>query len=291
MPTAADMRRARQYAAPNVQHEGEDLVIMSLDQFAQAVLDANAALTEETEGALSFANAKLVLQDVQTGTRLLRDFGIHGEYVIKTTKGKPYVIFKGRPGVREYFVGTRYGASNSKVALLNIGKSGMKAAVRSNVVMAIVVCVPLEIADMFLNDEKTMGQLLANVAVDVSIAALSGFIGTALVGAAAAITTVALSPVIVAGCVIAAGLTAGALFYNTEQMLGLKEKLGAALDTHFDALERGLVVVGELVENAAVSLKVKIDEYERKANSVLYRLERELLWRLVPPDARRHLFP
>ena len=69
---------------------------------------------------------------------ILQDFGYTGTFCIKTTKGKQYIIFKGAAGLRKWYTGTRYAATNPRVFNFSaVGK--MKTAMKGNGVTIIIV--------------------------------------------------------------------------------------------------------------------------------------------------------
>lgn len=54
----------------------------------------------------------------------MSDIGLTGRVVLKKVNGKQYVIFKGRPGTRSFFKGTRYLATSPKVVPYGCAREG-----------------------------------------------------------------------------------------------------------------------------------------------------------------------
>jgi len=65
--------------------------------------------------------------DVYTLALVCKDLGLTGRVETKIIKGRQYVIFKGYPGLRILFPGTKYLADNRKVIQMAIGGLGDQA--------------------------------------------------------------------------------------------------------------------------------------------------------------------
>jgi hypothetical protein len=111
---------------------------------------------------------------------ILRDFGSKGKFYIKTTRGKQYVIFKGYKGLRKWYTGTRYKATNPKVVDLTV-KGALKAGLKGNGATMLIVGA-VDIVDwMFDKDnEKQLSDLCVTLAMDSLKVVVSSIIAAGL---------------------------------------------------------------------------------------------------------------
>ena len=202
-------------------------------------LEADKMLDEqETQGKLwtgpakdSFGSGKLVY-------KLAKDFeSWKGArvYFTKSSAGNDLVIFKGWPVGRKLVSGTRYRLDNPKIVELQIGKPGIRAAAKESARFGLYLVVAVDVADYFLRDNSTLGQLLGNLTVDVPSVMLASAIGaaagSAISGTAAAgfatIGSLACGPFLVAFVV---GVAAGYALYRLDEYFHIHEKLAEAYD-------------------------------------------------------------
>ena len=141
-----------------------------------------------------------------------RSGSILGRYYIDTRGGKPYVIFKGRAGLRKILTGTRYLATNTKVMNLGVGGKALRASARGGFFVSVIFSVTLNSVDWMLKDEFRWTNWIANVSTDIVKAVISGAAGYAagmyFAGTAATIAILPLGAAIVAGIVVAGALYA-----------------------------------------------------------------------------------
>lgn len=225
--------------------------------------------------------------DLALLTKLARDLRTPlGRVYFKDYGGKTHIVFKGRAGLRKILTGTRYGVQNAKVISMGMGKAGIRASARGGTVVSCFLLTAYNIADYFLRDGATLGQLLGAVASDLTKAAIGGAVG-AMAGAAVVgtvIGTFALGPLVVAVAVsVGVGLALDWLDnrYNLTGRLQLRvEKAIADLEQRYEQgrqnlLERGAQAVGwlagELVDLATDAV----------VDAVRSRLPRPT-WQIVP---------
>lgn len=184
----------------------------------------------------------------------LRKLGIKGKAAIKVVNGKSYVIIAGYPGLRKILTGTRYLASNAKVADLVIGTKALGRSALKSTPLAIGVIAAADVLQFILDDKDLLSRELGfTLLVDIGksgIASLCGFIAGAALTAAGA-------PVVVP---IAAGIV-------------LAIVVGKALD---DA-----VPTDQLVK----AMEDYFDDLFARMGRYLNDLERQILWMVWPHHA------
>jgi hypothetical protein len=166
------------------------------------------------------------VMDATVAAKLINDFGVStGKVVIKQYAGKEYVIFKGLPGNRKVFKGTRYLAKNPKVVRMAIGPKGVVKAVKGGFVITVVLSVGIEVFDYLIRDNATLSELLGTVTGDlvkIGLSAIAGAVAGMVVGSAAVIGTVAAAPLIAA---VAVGIATGYLLDKIDSRFGATQAL------------------------------------------------------------------
>jgi len=172
------------------------------------------------------------VKDTVGAIKLIREFGIRAnKVVVKSYAGKQYLIFRGYPGVRKIFRGTRYLTANPKVVRMAVGPKGVIKSVKSGFVLTVVLSVGIEIYDYFIKDVTTLSQFLGNVTSDLIKIGLSSIAAAAAglaVGSAAVIGTVAAAPLIAA---IAVGVVTGLLLNYIDKKVGTTAALIKAYES------------------------------------------------------------
>ena len=98
--------------------------------------------------AKTLAGYASTANDSFIAAKLLREFGYQSNKVIvKTYAGKQYVVFKGYPGARKVFRGTRYLTQNPKVVRMAVGPKGIAKSVSGGFVLTVVLSVGIEVFD------------------------------------------------------------------------------------------------------------------------------------------------
>jgi hypothetical protein len=188
----------------------------------------NAILQDKKIDALAFgmgaflADHAVDISDAWQLKKLYQDFGWTGKAYLKTINGKEYIIFKGRPGLRKVFIGTKYSPANSKVLSYGIGKAGLAKSIKGGTIFSLVFVNTWNIAEYFIKHDKTLvdlGVLIASDSVKVVIAsAASGIVAGLLLAPGI--------PIIVplaAGLVV--GMVVGALLDKADEKWQITESL------------------------------------------------------------------
>ena len=198
-----------------------------------------------------------IVLDMKSALDIHKELGL-GKYYEKTYNGRRYIIFKGRPGLRQTLNGTRYRAMNPKVVDLGLGKRGVaKSAVRGTGAV-ILVFAAVNVLNYLLNDKFTLSHLIGNMATDVIKAVVSAGAGYMVASAiAGGATVIAVGPVLVG---LAVGIGVGLFLDWADEKWGITDKLVAALQS-----------TGERIQK-------KADEVKRDVNRNYARFERELIW-------------
>jgi len=174
-------------------------------------------------GATYYAAA----DDAVTMAKLIGDLGSFGaKAYIKSYGGKPHIILKGRPGLRNILTGTKYGINNPKVVSIGLGKTGAVAAAKQGGVLTVVLLSAYRVVDYFLTDEMALSQLIGTLATDivkVGIATGASIVMATVAGA----TTFAVGPIL---AVVVVGFGVAYLLEKVDSSLGITDRVVAGLD-------------------------------------------------------------
>jgi hypothetical protein len=198
------------------------------------------------------ANYASAILDSHTVVKMVKELGVDGKVILKTVKGRQYVVFKGYAGKRSIFTTVRYLASNPKVVDMAIGKVGVNQSIISGARITIFLVVPINVLNYILDDHKTMAQLIGETATDLVKIGVAAAVVSLLATATATLTTLAAGPLVVA---IVAGL---AVAYG------------------LDALDKKFGVTNALVKALNDARDKTIGEMKRQFNQV----ERRLKWQV-----------
>lgn len=169
--------------------------------------------------------------DSVVAAKLLRDFGYQSNKVIvKSYAGKQYVVFKGYPGGRKIFRGTRYLTENPKVIRMAVGPKGVAKAVKGGFVITVILSVGIEVFDYIIRDTATLSHLLGTVTGDlikIGVSSIAAAAAGLAVGATAIIGTVAAAPIIAA---IAVGVVTVFILNKLDEKYGATAALIAAYE-------------------------------------------------------------
>src|SRR5690606_31909514 len=123
---------------------------------------------------------------------LLTDFGFEGKFYLKNQNGKTYVIFKGHPGVRKIFHGTRYSLEKgyARFSILTIAqgpiqaaKAGLPKATRGTVVGFLFMGAENTWTWLAQDEEsRFVSDLLIDIGSDAVKSVLAGVAAAALIG-------------------------------------------------------------------------------------------------------------
>jgi hypothetical protein len=264
----------------------EDVTVLSLEDFAQAIVDAHDGMGDMTHGTFDVASTMLTVRSIHIGTKMLRELGFMGSYYVTTVGGKDYVVLRGYPQLRNILTGTRYLASNPKLLAFGIGPAADKWITKSNTFLMVTTYVALDITRFILSDERLYSTLFANLIFDIGAGLLSMYVGTTLVTGAVAVFGIAAPVGVVVVCAIAAGVALSWLAYEAERIFHIKENLAVNLRTIAEAVDRGLLKADTLIENAHITLRHALDELNRAPST----FEREWI-RHFSPNSYRFLYP
>ncbi len=163
---------------------------------------------------------------------IVRHLGLSGRAYVKRRGGRSYLILKGNPGQRPSLRGTRYLASNPRVAHLTVGPRALARGAARMTGIAVVAYTGLRVVEAILRQEDVrLVSLLGSVGADVTkfaIAAGAGFLAGAAVGA---ITMLAAGPLIAA---VFVGVATSVTLDRIDREFGLTEKLVRALESMAD---------------------------------------------------------
>jgi len=269
-------------------HEIYVLEIRELDLVVQTKLRSPAKINQKKawddlrgkfEGA---ANYTATAKDIVTITKVFADLGFAGtKAYVKYHQGKAYVIFKGQPGLRTIFTGTRYGLQNVKIIQMGLGKHGALQSAKSGGILTVILVAAYRIADYILSDQQTLNQLIGTLATDVVKIGIAT--GASIVAgmAAAAVFTVAIGPLVAAiavGLLVSYGL--GKLDENyaiTEKVISALDELESNITNIIDENKKKIIsAVDDIAESV---IDYAVNETQRIAINTI----KHHLYRMLPP--------
>lgn len=180
-------------------HE-QEIVVVPIETVNELLASLGATKLETAKAAVGQITN---ISDVHGIVKIYREFGRRGSAYMKTVNGRTYIIFKGTPGLRSMFRGTRYLANNSKVVRFGIGRLGAARSIKVGTIWSIAFVNAWNIGEFILSDEMTLADLGVQIASDTSKVVIASLFG--LAAAAAAAGTIALAPLAV-GVVVAVGV-------------------------------------------------------------------------------------
>jgi hypothetical protein len=202
--------------------------------------------------------------------KTLNALGVVGtEISVKEYKGKPYLIFKGKPGLRNVIKGTRYLAANPRIVQLGLGMNGLKHVAKGGFILGMVVSSGIETTDFFYKDEKTMYDLVGAIGVEAvkgGLAALAGLVA----GAVVSITGIAVLPLI--GFAVAT-FAVGWYLNDLDNTYQIKKKVSAALKLAVESLEPGYY---EVRDGALLTLEFLSRDRSEKTDAKLREWDRAI---------------
>lgn len=233
------------------------------------------------------ANYFSVTDDMALLAKLARDLGSPmGRVYFKTYGGKPHIVLKGYPGLRNILTGTKYGVQHAKVVNMGLGKAGVKASARGGGILSIFLLTAWNIADYVLRDDATLGGLLGAIGSDVvkvaAASALGYMAGAATVGTI--VGTFALGPLAVAVVVgIGVGLALDWIdnrFQLTAKLQKMLDECIAKLQQKLEQQRQGVIQAGRDMAAAAAYRLVDL-AVDYVAGAAKRQFDR-LTWRVLP---------
>lgn len=183
-------------------------------------------------GASYYASA----DDAVTMAKLIGDLGGAGTRAhIKIYGGKPHIVLKGHPGLRNILTGTKYGIKNPKVISMGLGKTGAVHAAKSGGILSVVLLSAYRIADYVLTDEATLSQLIGSLATDVVKVGIATGASIAVATVVASAFTVAVGPIL---AVIVVGVATSMLLNKIDDTFGITEAVIKGLDEVGDDISK-----------------------------------------------------
>jgi hypothetical protein len=196
--------------------------------------------------------------DAVTMSKLVGDLGGFGaKAYIKTYGGKPHIILKGHPGLRNILTGTKYGIKNPKVVTMGLGKTGAIAAARQGGILTIVLLSAYRVADYFLSDQATLSQLVGTLATDiVKVGIVTG--ASILMATIAGAATFAVGPIL---AVVVIGFGLSYLLEKVDNSLGITERVIAGLDELGDNFKQYVADKKQQAKNVVDEAADSVIEY------------------------------
>ncbi|PSW22754.1 hypothetical protein C9I94_18390 [Photobacterium swingsii] len=159
--------------------------------------------------------------------KLVKDLGFTGRAYEKKVNGKKYVIFKGRPGQRKIFTGTKYLSNNAKVVDMIVGQKGIKTSAIQGARLTIFLTVPLIVLQHVLKDRFLLNELVGDLSVSLIKIGISSIVGAVFATGTTAITTIAAAPVALA---IVVGLAVSYALDRLDKEYRITERLAKLLE-------------------------------------------------------------
>ena len=225
-------------------------------------------LSEEWEAkkgiAKTGANYVSPAIDSFTAARILKEFGLSGKVVMRRYAGKDYVIFKGYPGLRNIFRGTRYSATHPTVVRTAIGPKGVIDKVKGGFVLSVVLCAGVNIFDFFIRDEATLCELLGTMSSDlikIGVSSIAAAVAGLAAGSVAVLSGVAAAPLIVA---IGVGILTTLVLDHVDERTGATRALIQAYEEAGLGSKKAAETISSIPERS-------LREYYRWEKWMIYR--------------------
>jgi len=180
--------------------------------------------------------AGTIVKDLIDVAKILKEFGMNGKFTEKLYNGKVFIIFKGLPGGRHIFTGTRYLQNHHKVVSLGLGRMSAAKKMLKGSILTITVFAAIDFVDFLLRDEKTLVDFGVQLAVDIVKTAVAGAIawGAATAAATTGIVVLPAAVFLVVSIVVSMGVDYIVDRYN------VIESLTQATNEYLDELNRNL---------------------------------------------------
>jgi hypothetical protein len=245
---------------------------------AEELLAVNEALKSHVDAdvvALSQliqSSAKAVVQ--------IRLLGILGRAYVKVGKnGSKYIIFKGFAGLRPNLQGTRYAATNPKVAAFVVGGKDIIADAAKATKIAVIAFVAIDIIQELQGDSFSLASLGVRVLSDV----LQAIVAAGAAAAVGVVLTVVGVPTVVAFVVVVAtGFAVGVILTELDRRYKLTEMARARMMAYERELQENIWNVQQRVNAARQGVGQAVRQGEQAisdAMAVYYAVNR--VWRTV----------
>ena len=272
-----------------IQANKHEIYVVSFEEMDAIIRSSPSGTKEQVQSAWKQvkgaaemgAGYSAAADDAVTLSRLIGDLGGVGvRAYIKNYGGKPHIILKGRPGLRNILTGTKYGLQNPKVVTMGLGKSGAVAAARQGGILTMVLLTSYRVVDYALTDEATLSQLIGTLSTDVVKVGITtaASIATAIfVGG----FTLAVGPI---AAVLVVGVGVSMLLEYADQSYGITDRVIDGIDELQSRTEK------MLKDQKESAIEIASDA----ANSVLALVidsARSVAINWVQRNLREYLFP
>ena len=171
-----------------------DALIVTQEELIALAQTLNSLRTE-------FDIARNIQGQAEQMRMIFQEFGWKGSSYVKRINGKNYVVFKGYPGLRKVFDGTKYLTNNAKAVSYGLGRQ-LGNAMRGSFVSIIFVSA-LNVIETIVSEDKDFIDASAQFTTDV-VKTIAAGIASAAVGALA--STVAAPVILAVGASIVVGI-------------------------------------------------------------------------------------
>ncbi len=234
-------------------------------------------------GASYYASA----DDLRTLSKLVGDLGgFATKAYVKTYGGKPHIILKGHPGLRNVLTGTKYGIKNPKIVTMGLGKAGAIHAAKSGGILSIVLLSTYRVANYFLTDQATLSQLIGSLATDVvKIGITTGASIAAASGIVAAGFTIAVGPIL---AVVIIGIGVSWTLGVIDQHYGITDRLIDGLDELGNDVQAYIQKQKKRAKNSASEAVDSVIDYAiEHAKVIIVRTAYRYLSKYIPTGRPR----
>jgi len=154
--------------------------------------------------------------------------------------------------IPKILTGTKYGINNPKVVTMGLGKAGALGAAKMGGMISIVLLSVYRVVDYFLTDRATLSRLVGSLAVDIVKVGITTGTSIAIAAGVAALTTLAIGPII-------AVIVVGILVTTALNML----------DTRYNITDRVVAGLDELSDNTISFINRKKRNFKNTTNEVV----------------------
>ncbi len=168
-----------------IKRSRHELYVLSKEQIIEMVTDLLKDVNGRKKIASMLGVAKTVYGYVPVATdlnslrKLLQDIGVRGHIRFTTKYGREYAVFRGHPGIRKIFTGTRYSTANPKVVAYAIGSTGIRSSIKSGARVCMIGFLAFNLLNAFLADTSFLSSFIGTTATDLGKVVLSSLAGYA----------------------------------------------------------------------------------------------------------------
>ncbi|GAB3112590.1 hypothetical protein G8770_19205 [Aestuariicella hydrocarbonica] len=282
----------KKHLKQNISSNQHEVYVVSIEEMDAIVRSSSKAslphvknawesIKGKTEtGASYYASA----DDLRTLTKLVGDLGgVASKAYVKSYGGKPHIVLKGHPGLRNILTGTKYGIRNPKVIAMGLGKAGAIQAAKSGGILTLVLLTGYRVADYVLTDEATLSQFIGSLATDVvkiGITTGASIAAAALMGG----FSIAVGPIF---AVVAVGVGVSWLLGSIDQHLGITDRVIDGLDEMGRKGEALVASSKQEAENLARNAAASVIDYAlESAKQMIVQLSADYARKYFPRTPR-----